>query len=67
MLLEQLFFDWQLQIELFSDSHFAADHFIERTLTTPGGRSYWEKVPKHIFQPDFVKHVDQIFDRVSKN
>jgi len=65
MLLEQLFFDWQLQIELFSESHSAADHFIEKTLETSGGRTYWEKVPKQIFQPEFVKHVDHIFDRVS--
>lgn len=66
MLLDQLFFDWQVQVRLLGEDTQAADLFIKRTLSTPGGKSYWEKTPKNIFRPEFVVHVEAILDQIRK-
>jgi hypothetical protein len=66
MMLDQLFFDWQEQTAgLETSSTAAADHFIGKTLSTPGGRLYWEKTPRHIFRPEFVVHVDKILEKIT--
>jgi hypothetical protein len=64
MMLDQLFFEWQTQMLLLKESTNAADHFIAKTLNTPGGKLYWEKTPPQFFEPEFVAHVAKIRDQI---
>jgi hypothetical protein len=65
MMLDQLFFEWQSHMYFIKGSTNAADHFIAKTLSTPGGRLYWEKATRKIFQPEFVEHVNNIRDKIA--
>lgn len=58
MLQDQLFFGWQYSFFNVLDSEGKAiQHFIESTLSQPGGLTYWES-RKSLFEPPFIEFVD---------
>ena len=65
MVLDQLFFEWQAQMQILKRTLNATDHFIAKTLSAPGGKLYWEKTPHEFFDPEFVAHVDKIRDQIT--
>jgi hypothetical protein len=65
MMLDQLFFEWQSQMYFLKGETNAADYFIAKTLSSPGGSMYWEKVPRQIFESEFVSHVDKIKKQIA--
>ncbi|MEZ5571073.1 MAG: hypothetical protein R3E64_03530 [Halioglobus sp.] len=59
MLQDQLFFGWQAIFSQNTANPKIARGFIKSTLTSAGGKMYWQK-SKFRFNQDFVEYVDQV-------